>query len=85
LYSMEDEILNTWVMAVISYAAPVIILGVLGLWAVRDFYDANAVMMEECGCLRGMKWLVLQFVYMASYIALLFVFCNDGLEVFATL
>jgi hypothetical protein len=52
---MEDEILNTWVMAVISYAAPVIILGVLGLWAVRDFYDANAVMMEECGCLRGMK------------------------------
>jgi hypothetical protein len=39
---MEDEFLNTWVMAVISYAVPVIIMGVLGLWAVRDFYDANA-------------------------------------------
>jgi hypothetical protein len=32
-----------------------------------------------------MKWLILQFVYIASYITLLFAYCNDSLEVLATL
>jgi diacylglycerol diphosphate phosphatase/phosphatidate phosphatase len=39
---VEPEYINTWVMAVIAYAIPALVMGAFGLWAIKDFYDANA-------------------------------------------
>jgi hypothetical protein len=39
---LRAEYLNTWVMAVMSYAVPAAIMGAIGLWFIRDFNDGNA-------------------------------------------
>jgi hypothetical protein len=39
---VRGEYVNTWVMAVISYAVPAGVMGAVGVWVVRDFGDGNA-------------------------------------------
>jgi diacylglycerol diphosphate phosphatase/phosphatidate phosphatase len=39
---VDAEFINTWVMAVIAYSVPALVMGAFGLWAIRDFYDSNA-------------------------------------------
>lgn len=36
------EYINTWVSAVVSYAVPAAVMGAIGLWGTRDFWDGNA-------------------------------------------
>ena len=39
---VRPEIIGTYPMAVLSYAIPAIVMGGLGLWVTRDFWDTNA-------------------------------------------
>ncbi|RAR12091.1 molybdenum cofactor biosynthesis prote [Stemphylium lycopersici] len=42
---VRPEIIGTYPMAVLSYAIPAIVMGGLGLWVIRDFWDTNAALM----------------------------------------
>jgi hypothetical protein len=41
-FPIQEEFINTWVMALIAYAVPALVMGAFGLWGIRDFYDANS-------------------------------------------
>ncbi|KAF1837449.1 PAP2-domain-containing protein [Decorospora gaudefroyi] len=39
---VRKEYINTIVMAVISFGVPAVVMGSVGLWCMRDFWDGNA-------------------------------------------
>jgi hypothetical protein len=43
-----DEYITTLVSAIISFAVPFVIMGAVGLWCIRDFWESNAAVSAPC-------------------------------------